>query len=79
MNVLFFAQSRVAAGSERHVLKSERPLTEAEFWATLIMEMPGLAPFAKTARLARDETYLQSGDVIQPDDEVAVIPPVSGG
>jgi len=39
----------------------------------MLVEMfPGLAVLQKSARIARRETYL-------PDDEIAVIPPVSGG
>jgi len=79
MKVLFFAQSREAAGCGQCLLKIEKPVTESEFWAALIEALPGLAAQAKSARLARQETYLEPGDVIQPTDEIAVIPPVSGG
>ena len=79
MKVLFFAQSREAAGSDRCHLKANFPLTQADFWALLIAACPALAPFEKTARLARNGTYLQSDELLNPDDEIAVIPPVSGG
>ena len=79
MNVLFFAQSREAAGFEQYELKSESPLTQDEMWSRLIQIFPQLAAHRKTARLARNESYLQEGELIQPGDEVAIIPPVSGG
>ena len=79
MKVLFFAQSREAAGCDDYFLCVGKPVTEAEFWALLIEAFPGLAAHQKTARLARRETYLQKGESIQPDDEIAIIPPVSGG
>jgi len=79
MKVLFFAHSRQAAGCADYVLKTDAALTQAQFWTMLIAACPGLAAQQKTARLARKETYLQSGDLLQPDDEIAVIPPVSGG
>jgi molybdopterin converting factor subunit 1 len=79
MKVLFFAQCREAAGCDNYFLKVEKTVTESEFWAALIEAFPGLAPYQKTARLARRETYLQKGEWLHPADEIAVIPPVSGG
>jgi molybdopterin converting factor subunit 1 len=79
MKVLFFAQSREAAGCDDYFLEVEKPVTESEFWAALVDAFPGLASYQKTARLARRETYLQKGEWLHPADEIAVIPPVSGG
>ena len=79
MKVLFFAQSRQAAGCDDYFLKVDKPVTESEFWAALVGAFPRLASYQKTARLARRETYLQKGEWLNPDDEIAVIPPVSGG
>lgn len=79
MKVLFFAQSRDVAGCDDYFLKVEKPVTESEFWALLTAAFPALAAHQKTARLARRETYLQKDEWLQPDDEIAVIPPVSGG
>jgi molybdopterin converting factor subunit 1 len=79
MKVLFFAQSRQLAGCDHHDLEVDKPVTQREFWARLVEAFPALAPQQKTARLARRETYLDSGELLQPGDEIAVIPPVSGG
>jgi molybdopterin converting factor small subunit len=79
MKVLFFAQAREAAGRGDYILKTKKPVTEPEFWALLIAAFPALAPQQKTARLARGEAYLQKDELLHPNDEVAVIPPVSGG
>ena len=79
VKVLFFAQSRQAAGCDDYLLKTDQPLTQPEFWALLVAAFPGLAAQQKTARLARQETYLQDGERLYPGDEIAVIPPVSGG
>jgi molybdopterin converting factor subunit 1 len=79
MKVLFFAQSREVAGCDFCDLRTDSPLTQVEFWALLIEAYPRLAPHRKTARLARNETYLQSDELLQPGDEIAIIPPVSGG
>jgi len=79
MKVLFFAQSRQATGCDEYVLKTDKTLTQPEFWALLIAIFPSLAAQQKTARLARQEAYLENGDRLHPTDEIAVIPPVSGG
>ena len=79
MKVLFFAQSRQITGRDDYRMSVGQPVTEAEFWTALIASFPGLAVCRKTARLARHESYLQAGDLIQPGDEIAIIPPVSGG
>jgi len=79
MKVLFFAQSRLAAECADRVLKPDREMTQAEFWTMLLKDYPALATQQKTARLARNEIYLQDGELLYPGDEIAVIPPVSGG
>ncbi|MCE0524058.1 MAG: MoaD/ThiS family protein [Methylacidiphilales bacterium] len=79
MKALFFAHCREAAGCDHYFLETKKPVTESEFWAALVKAFPGLASYQKTARLARHETYLQKGEWLQPADEIAVIPPVSGG
>ena len=79
MKVLFFAQSRQLAVADSCQLRSDRALTQAEFWNRLVEIFPALAPLQKTARLARNETYLHAGELLQPGDEIAIIPPVSGG
>ena len=81
MKVFFFAQARLAAGrDECHLeLESDRAITQAEFWALLGQTYPALVSHQKTARLARGEAYLHPGDLLYSHDEIAVIPPVSGG
>ncbi len=79
MKVLFFAQSRLATGCGECELEAKQAATIPEFWARLREKFPALAPLEKTARLARREAYLDPGERIEPGDEIAVIPPVSGG
>ncbi len=79
MKVLFFAQAREAAGRDDYRLKTAKAVTEAEFWNLLTEVFPELASHQKSVRLARNGTYLQGDELLNPDDEIAVIPPVSGG
>ncbi len=79
MKVLFFAQSREATGCAEFFLPVQGALNPSEFWTELINRFPALQSLRKSARLARNETYLQTDETLQPGDEIAVIPPVSGG
>jgi molybdopterin converting factor small subunit len=79
VKVLLFAQGRLAAGCDECHLQPTGAISQAEFWTLLGQLHPALAPFRKTARLARHGTYLQADEILQPDDEIALIPPVSGG
>jgi molybdopterin converting factor subunit 1 len=79
MKILFFAQSREAAGCSDYEMSIAKPLTQSELWRQLSETFPGLVPQRKVSRLARNGTYVQEGELLNPEDEVAVIPPVSGG
>jgi molybdopterin converting factor small subunit len=79
VRVLLFAQAASLAG--RSVC--EWPLSEAKeadaFWDWLLLRHPGLSVLRHACRLARNGEYLQEGERIAPGDELAVLPPVSGG
>jgi len=79
MKILFFAQVREAVGRSEGMLALDEPITQQQFWAMIISPSPALAVHQKTARLARNGSYMQPDEMIHPDDEIAVIPPVSGG
>ena len=79
MKVLFFAQSREIAGCDHQPISPHKALTQDELWLALDALFPGMATLKKTTRLARNETYLQAGELLYPGDEIALIPPVSGG
>lgn len=77
--ILFFAQARDATSSD----SADWPISEAQseeaLWKWLITRFPRLAPLRQTCRIARNGSYLAAGEQLQPGDEVAIIPPVSGG
>lgn len=79
MRVLFFAQVKDAVGVAETDLKiSGSPGIEAT-WDRLIERYPKLAAFRKTTRLARNGEYADAQTTFADADEVALIPPVSGG
>jgi MoaE-MoaD fusion protein len=79
MRVLFFAQLKDATGCAVVELEAPAPLNSAQLWAELLRKFPGLAPHGKTVRLAKNHEYAESGATFTDNDEVALIPPVSGG
>jgi molybdopterin converting factor small subunit len=50
-----------------------------ELWQILTSARPALMAFRSTTRLARNGEYATAGTVFGNADEVALIPPVSGG
>lgn len=80
LRVLFFASARHAAGrAEATVRCEESGINEAVFWERLIADFPALASLRGSIRLARNCEYLATGERFSPQDEAALIPPVSGG
>lgn len=79
MKVLFFAHLRDLTGRAEIELDPGGALSADELWARLIALYPGLASSRKVARLARNSEYATDNTRFEAGDEVAIIPPVSGG
>ena len=77
--VLLFHTLKQAAGTDQIRIPVEQPLTEEDFWKLLLTHFPKLAPYRSHTRIACNQAYLGADDCIRPGDEVALIPPVSGG
>lgn len=75
MQVLLFASLAEAVGLRS--LEVEAPGTVAELVALLNSRWPQLA--GQTYRVAVDQCYATAELALQGDEEVALIPPVSGG
>jgi molybdopterin converting factor subunit 1 len=79
MRVLFFAQLKDATGAAELEMKISGNLDADGLWRALIAEQPKLAAFRKTTRLACNNEYADAQTRFNDADEVALIPPVSGG
>ncbi len=78
MRVLFFAQLKDATGCDAVELASP-PANIDQLWTELLEKFPALAAHRANVRLARNWEYAAPDARFTDTDEVAMIPPVSGG
>jgi sulfur-carrier protein len=79
MRILFFAQTKDAAETAELEMSISDGAGAEEIWERLVAKKPKLAAFRKTTRLARNSEYADAKTKFSNGDEVALIPPVSGG
>jgi molybdopterin synthase catalytic subunit len=79
VRLLFFGPVRARVGIDDHELKCADEMTTSTLWSLLAEQHPVLAPLQSTIRLARNGEFLRDDESIRPGDEIALIPPVSGG
>ena len=79
IRVLFFGAAADRAGTRETELQVEESATLAEIWPLLAERHPGLAPMRDTLAFAVNGEYARGDAGVSPGDEVAVLPPVSGG
>ena len=78
IKVLLFGAAADRAGTrETQVPAGETTLEE--LWLLLAERHPGLSPMRDTLAFAVNGEYARGDTLISPGDEVAVLPPVSGG
>ncbi|XP_034115615.1 molybdopterin synthase sulfur carrier subunit [Drosophila nasuta] len=81
INVLFFAKSRELAKTSRAVFAVESVVKTGQLLKQLIDRFD-LSAISNCIILAHNENYLENLDEeirLQQGDEIAVIPPISGG
>jgi molybdopterin converting factor subunit 1 len=79
IQVRFFAAARDIAGCEQAAIEIEAETTVASLRSRLVDEYPALAALLKHSLLAVGQQYATDQTVLSDGDEVALIPPVSGG
>jgi molybdopterin converting factor subunit 1 len=79
MRVLFFAQLKDATRCDSVELKPVSPLNTEQLWAELLKQFPKLAAHRSSVRVACNQEYAMPDARFDDSDEVALIPPVSGG
>jgi molybdopterin synthase catalytic subunit len=79
VEVRLFATLKDRAGRNRIEVHLERPATVARLAEAIAAAYPALAAALPTALIAVNKAYAGRETPIQPGDEIAIFPPVSGG
>ncbi|SEA83459.1 MAG: MoaD/ThiS family protein [Candidatus Thiothrix putei] len=75
IKVLFFASLRERIGQSQRLLESDMPLTLQEVW----QRSSGESHLPGNVLMSINQTYANASSLVQPGDEVAFFPPVTGG
>ena len=79
VTVRLFASFREAAGTPHHVAELAPGTTVSQLWGQLVELHPRLGPMSRSAAFAINGTYTRTDATLHEGDEVAFLPPVSGG
>jgi molybdopterin converting factor subunit 1 len=79
IRVRLFAIQRELVGTREVALDLPASATVADAWDGLVARYPVLAPGRDSVRFARNGAYADPTTVLADGDELAIIPPVSGG
>jgi molybdopterin converting factor subunit 1 len=79
VTVRLFARLRDLAGSGELVRDVTNPATVETVWRSLVDEMPDLRAYERTMSVAVNADYAKMSAKVSDGDEVAFLPPVSGG
>ncbi|GLJ16740.1 hypothetical protein SUGI_0288050 [Cryptomeria japonica] len=79
VKVLFFARARDLAGVSDKVLDIEEGSTTLDCVNKLILQVPSLKAIYDCMAVALNEMYTSDSTIVKDGDELALIPPISGG
>ena len=79
VTVRLFARLKDLAGTAEMVREVPGPATVQTVWQSLKTEMPSLSEYEGTMSVAVNAEYARMGADVHDGDEVAFLPPVSGG
>jgi molybdopterin converting factor subunit 1 len=79
VTIRLFARLRDLAGTGELVRDVPAPATVHSVWNALVDEMPALHEYERTMSVAVNADYARMSAAVHENDEVAFLPPVSGG
>ena len=79
VTVKLFARLREIAGADTLDREVAAGSSVADVWQSLVHDFPGFSVFESTISAARNAEYTRMTTAVSEGDEVAFLPPVSGG
>jgi molybdopterin converting factor subunit 1 len=79
VNVRLFARLRDIAGTPDLAREVPPGATVADVWRKLVAEFPEMARYDSSISSAVNADYAKMGTALSDNDDVAFLPPVSGG
>jgi molybdopterin synthase catalytic subunit len=79
VQVVIFGILKDLVGSSEAQLELATGATAGDLWTALQAQTPGLVRFQKSVAVAVNQHYAEPGTPLHEGDEVALLPPVSGG
>jgi sulfur-carrier protein len=79
IKLLFFASCRNIIGDKELIWDISENVTVGDVKKKLALQYPGLIAMEKTLSIAVNAEYVDDSIVLFNEDEIAFIPPVSGG
>jgi molybdopterin converting factor subunit 1 len=79
VTVKLFARLKDLAGAGELIRDVAAPATVSTVWGSLTSEIPALAEYERTMSVAVNAEYSRMAAPVSDGDEVAFMPPVSGG
>ncbi|KAM4532754.1 molybdopterin synthase sulfur carrier subunit [Fundulus diaphanus] len=82
VTVLYFAKSAELTGLKEELVAVPTPISSGDLWALLLRKQPRLVALQGHVVLAVRQRYVTIGEqqvTLEDGDEVAVVPPLSGG
>ena len=79
VTIRLFARLRELAGAAELAREVPAGATARDAWDALVREFDGLAPYTSPISCAVNESYAKLPTALGDGDEVAFLPPVSGG
>jgi molybdopterin converting factor subunit 1 len=77
--VKLFARLRDIAGTAELVREVDDGSTVADLWQVLATEFPSIVSYERSISVAVNADYARRNQALSDGDEVAFLPPVSGG
>ncbi len=79
VTVRLFARLRDLVGSGEFVRDVQAPATVLSIWRSLVEDYPAIAEYERSMSVAVNADYSRMSAPVNEGDEVAYLPPVSGG